>query len=397
MPSAVILTGATGFLGGHLLAALVEQGRRVIVLGRARPVRSLAERLDDLLSWFGLAARRHQVESIEADLGQPRCGLSEERYQAVCANRGPMVHCASDTGFSERRRREISEANLDGVGRILDLAVAGHAPFFCYVSTAFVGRVGGGRCLEELVASAHHVNVYEETKALAEHQVVDRCQRERLSYAVVRPSIVYGDSRTGRSTRFNALYHPVRSLALLREIYLKDLRSHGGERAQALGIALRPDCVLKLPLRVFVARRGHLNLIPIDYFVAAVERILLRGAPGIYHLTSDSPVALSDLADYCQFFLKLTGLQIVEGTPDREQLNPPEALFHRFVLPYLPYLSDVRSFDRGQADRATGGLQPPRFDYQIFERCMRYAVSVDWSEPFRSCHGADTRGRISTP
>ena len=66
-----VLTGATGFLGGHLMAALVKSGERLIVLGRASPELSLAERVGRQLHWFGLDDRSDQVETLEGDLLEP--------------------------------------------------------------------------------------------------------------------------------------------------------------------------------------------------------------------------------------------------------------------------------------------------------------------------------------
>ena len=222
-------------------------------------------------------------------------------------------------------------------------------------------------------------NVYEETKARAEHEVAARCGREGLAYTIIRPSIVYGDSRSGRSTRFNALYHPVRSLSCVRDIYLDDIRYRGGHKARACGIALRDDGVLRLPLRVFLARRGHVDLIPVDYFVSAVMTILR--ACGIRRDLSPHErraQTIDDLAAYSQAFLRIDGIEVVDGSPNGVPLTPPEALFQRFVEPYLPYLADTRRFDRRQAIRATAGLAPPALTYEVFERCMSYAMSVDW-------------------
>jgi nucleoside-diphosphate-sugar epimerase len=384
----IILTGATGFLGGHLMAALLARGKRVVILGRASEDSSLSDRISSLLAWFDLGDRRDRVEIVEADLRRPRCGLEKDGYHALCAQAGPIIHCASDTRFSERKRQEITETNLHGLERILDLAVDSQAPFFHYVSTAYVAGKLTGCCPEELVYVGDFANVYEETKARAEQEVAARCKRDGLCYTIIRPSIVYGDSRSGRSTRFNALYHPVRSLACIREIYLNDLQNQGGKKARDCGIVLEDGAVLRLPLRLLLARRGHLNLIPIDYFVTAVESILEhREAGAIYHLTSDLPKTIEDLAAYCQSFLKIQGIEIVEGPPNGIPLNPPEALFQKFMEPYLPYLTDTRTFDRRQANRATLGLEPPEFSYDVFERCMNYAVSVNWgnqrSQPVR--------------
>jgi len=290
-----------------------------------------------------------------------------------------VIHCAADTRFSERNRREITAVNIGGLKGILDFAADGRAPFFHYVSTAYVAGCRSGTCPEELAPPGDFNNVYEETKACAEHLVAERCEREGLAYTILRPSIVYGDSRSGRSTRFDALYHPVRSLAALRDIYLGDIRQGGGQKARACGIVLQDGGVLRMPVRIFRSQCGHVDLIPVDYFVAAALSIFERPESGVIcHLTSDTPTMLDDLLAYSQEFLKIEGVEIVDGSADGVRLTPPEALLHRFLAPYGPYLSDTRRFERTQALRATGGLVSPELTYDVFQRCMGYAMSVDW-------------------
>jgi nucleoside-diphosphate-sugar epimerase len=376
----LILTGATGFLGGHLMAALVARGKRVIVLGRARSGLSLDVRIARLLEWFGLAGLRGQVDTIEADLLEPALGLSRPQYAALCARRASIIHSAADTRFSERDRRDIAAANIDALGPVLDLASDSRAPFFHFVSTAYVAGRCSGICLEQLVLPSEFNNVYEETKASAEHHVASRCRANDIGFTILRPSIVYGDSRNGRSTRFNALYHPVRALWCLREIYADDIRYHGGQKAEACGIGYQNGSVLRLPVRICLAQRGQLDLIPVDYFVSATMAILQRAESGaIYHLTSHAPVSIDELATYCETFLGIDGIEVVEGVPGMP-LTPPEALFRQYVEPYLPYLADARRFDRHHTMLATGGLVPPALTYEVFERCMKFAMNVDWGK-----------------
>ncbi|HZV82875.1 MAG TPA: SDR family oxidoreductase, partial [Geobacteraceae bacterium] len=215
----------------------------------------------------------------------------------------------------------------------------------------------------------------------AEREVAGRCRMHGIPFTIIRPSIVYGDSRSGRANRFNALYIHVKSLFYIREIYLKDIHEHGGRKAKECGISLDDKGVLHLPLQVAVAHRGHVNLIPIDYFVTATLAILEQAQPGeIYHLTSDSPKTLEELASYCESFLHLRGIEIAYGEPVGRALNPPEAMFNRFIEPYLPYLADTRTFERRNTIAATAGLHPPEFTYDVFERCMAYAVRANWGK-----------------
>ncbi|MGD0781301.1 MAG: SDR family oxidoreductase [Candidatus Aminicenantales bacterium] len=381
--SAIVLTGATGFLGGHLMAALLERGHGLVLLGRSSVEGNLPTRIKRLLTWFGLADRSPQIETVEADLLKPRFGLEKTAYGALCAKVGSVIHCASDTRFSESRRREISDANVLALSAVIDLAGDGRASCLHYVSTAFVAGGESSLCREVPVNSGAFANVYEETKAQAENDLAVRCRADGVPYTIIRPSIVYGDSRTGRSTLFNALYYHVKALHFIREIYFNDIKKNAGRKSREFDIRLGKDGVLHLPLRIFLPRRGMVNLIPIDYFVSAVLAILDRGKSGeIYHLTSDAPKTLAELLSYCESYLKIDGLQIIYGNPpEAAPLNPPEALLDKFIESYRPYLSDIRKFERGHTIQATGGALPPELTYEIFSRCMDYALRVNWCKP----------------
>ena len=376
-----VLTGATGFLGSHLLAALLQRGDRVVVLGRRSAVASLAARIDALLEWFDLRQRSGQVETAEVDFLKPLCGLDLDRYQALCDQAGTFIHCASDTRFSERNRRESTATNVDSLEQIIGFAKNSNAPWFHYVSTAYAAGITSGHCPEAPVASDRFVNVYEETKARAEKTVAALCDRHFLPYSIIRPAIVYGDSHTGRANCFNALYSPVRSLDYIRNIYLQDIHEQGGRKSAEHGIYQNDSGILHLPLKIAVAHVGTINLIPIDYFVAATLSILAHAQAGaFYHLTSDQPKTLEDLASYCEAFLKIRGIEVVYGSIPHTAFNPPEALFNHFIEPYLPYLSDARTFARSNTDAVTTGRMPPEFTYAVFERCMDYAVREKWGK-----------------
>ena len=375
-----VLTGATGFLGSHLMASLVQRGDRVLVLGRRGDKRSLEERVAGILEWFGLETRSAQVETVEADLLKPRLGLEGARYAELCSRKSEIVHLASDTRFSATNLRQSMDTNVHSLKEIIHFATRSGAPFFHYVSTAYVSGAAPSPCLEEPAGSAGFANIYEETKARAEAEVAARCGAAARAFTIWRPSIVYGDARTGRSNSFTALYHHVKALSVIRGIYLNDIRCRGGEKSRACGIHLDAAGVLHLPLRIFLPQQGYVNLIPIDYFVDAALQVLEHPQPGgIYHLTSDAPSTMTELAAYCEEFLKLKGIKIVYGEPPPGfRPNPPEALFNKLIEPYRPYLCDTRKFDRSNLHAAAAGLSPPRLSYGIFERCMAYALAVNW-------------------
>lgn len=53
-------------------------------------------------------------------------------------------------------------------------------------------------------------------------------------------------------------------------------------------------------------------------------------------------------------------------------------MFAKFIAQYRPYLSDQRVFERSRIKRIAPDLSTPAFTYDIFERCMAYAIACDW-------------------
>jgi nucleoside-diphosphate-sugar epimerase len=376
----IALTGATGFLGSHLMAQLLRRGKRLIILGRSTKEEPLPERIARLLRWFGMEAPAGKLETVEIDFSLPDMGIPEATHHRLSAMTGQIIHCASDTNFSERKRELVFAANVHSLGGILEFAAHGHAKAFHYISTAYVAGISDAVCRETLPRASAFVNVYEESKARAEAIIASFCGKNSIPLTIIRPSIVYGDSRTGRSLKFNALYFPIKTVQYIKDIYLNDIRNNGGKKAQKSGIFIDDEGYLHLPLRVYLPQTGSINLIPVDYFVAATLKIIAGDPPGgIFHLTSNSAPTLAALAAYNKEFMKIRDVEIIYGQAgDHAMRNPVEELFDRFIEPYRPYLSDNRIFDRANTDRATGHLQPPEFTNEIFKKCMDYAIRVDW-------------------
>jgi nucleoside-diphosphate-sugar epimerase len=376
----IALTGATGFLGSHLMSSMLLKGYRVIILGRSTKEEPLYERISKLLRWFGIEKRKNQVTCIETDLSQDNLGIENEEYSRLCSVVGSVIHCASDTSFSESKRDKVLAANINNLKGILEFSRYAKVNFFHYISTAYVAGLSEIVCKENLPVTNSFTNVYEESKAGAENIIAQYCDKNSINLSIIRPSIVYGDSQNGRSLKFNALYFPIRSVQSIRDIYLNDLKNNGGKKALKNGIYIDKDGYLFLPLKIYLHEEGDLNIIPVDYFVNATIKIIENCSPGgIFHLTNNSPTRMTTLAKYYEQLMKVRGVEIIYGkSPDNLSRNPSEELFDRFIEPYRPYLSDSRIFDRTNTDLVTGNLNPPEFTYEIFKKCMEYAISVNW-------------------
>jgi nucleoside-diphosphate-sugar epimerase len=377
------LTGGTGFLGSHIAVELVRRGYRVALLARSDKHRTAEARVGELLDWFGLPpGERLSVRVVEGDITLPRMGIAAEVYRGLLGETDEIIHCASNTAFSERKRAEVEAVNGAGLERVVEFARASCAYFFHHVSTAFVAGKTSGRCPEGPAEAREFWNAYEETKCQGERRVAETCREAGLGLGIYRPSIVYGDSRTGRSRLFNAVYYPVRTALMIKELYEKDIRERGGRKAGEIGVRIEPDGSTHLPLRIETASRGGLNLIPVDFFTAAFMA-LMEAAPagGIFHIVNGVLKRIEDIIDYSSRLFRLTGIKACRAEEFQEvPRNPLEALYDHFVEPYEPYMRDTRIFEMTESRRILEhqGVVCPEFDYDIFSRCMNYAVEVDW-------------------
>lgn len=379
------LSGVTGFLGSHLAVELLKRKHKVILL--ARPLKGLSarQRVDQVLHGLGVpTSDRQDPQVIEGSLREPRFGLTENRFLNLSRDVDEIIHCASDTSFTERKRADVEGVNIGGMTTILDLAAIGRCYFFHYVSTAYAAGRKAGICPEELNDPEIFTNVYEETKCRAERMASDLCRHEGIRLSIYRPSVVCGNSENGRATIFNGFYYPLKTVLFLKDLYSRDIREREGMRAQGMGVKYVDDGFLHLPIRMEVADGGGVNLIPVDYFASAFMALFeecLSG--GIFHIVSPRLTKIENLIDYTKRLFKIDGLEPcrVEAF-DRKSKNALEILFESYLKVYGPYIRDTRIFDNRKAQLILDkkGIRCPDFDFELFSRCAKYAVACEWGK-----------------
>lgn len=193
----VVVTGATGLVGGAVLERLLGDapGWRAVVL------------LRDPGAWPRLAARlgayAGRVQPVRGDVSLPGLGLDAAARRACARVTSLVVHCAADTRFSQTLAAGRS-VNTGGTRNVLEFAAAcRQLQRFVHVSTAFVaGRMTGVIPERALPGDAGWVNAYEQSKHEAEAAV----RGAALPWVIARPATIVCDDTAGGVNQVNAVH-----------------------------------------------------------------------------------------------------------------------------------------------------------------------------------------------
>jgi thioester reductase-like protein len=341
----VLLTGATGFVGMELLVRILEQtDRDVIALVRATDNEAAQARIDDVLTTLLPVAgrpRRGRVRAQAADLTAPGLGLSAITRDRLAGSIGAVVHCAASISF-DLELDDARRINVEGTREVLELAeeAAEHGSLdrFVHVSTAYVAgeRDDCAREDEGDVGQGFR-NTYERTKLEAEEIV----RASAVPTAILRPSVIVGDSVTGWTPAFNVIYFPLQAFA----------------RGLFPNVPGDPD--------------ARLDIVPVDTVADALLE-LLRGPvrEGAFHVVAgDSAPTNTELATLAAEAFDAQPPQFVGPGED------PSAEMRAGSL--VPYFSVRCTFD-AQRGRSIGATPPPLADY--FPQLMRYAREARWGK-----------------
>ncbi|WP_242393339.1 NAD-dependent epimerase/dehydratase family protein [Anaeromyxobacter oryzisoli] len=189
----VLVTGATGLLGGHVAGLLRDRGEQV---------RALVRPEEDASGLAGMG-----VELQRGDLADvPSLHASVRGVRRV-------VHCAARTG-PWGPRAEYAVANVRGVKALLEAALAAGVERFVHVSSAIVVGTDAGGSLDETAPFKPEPNPYSWSKIEGERIVQDAIRARRAPAVIVRPGLVYGPRDRGSFGRFAALIEQRRMVVM---------------------------------------------------------------------------------------------------------------------------------------------------------------------------------------
>ena len=367
------ITGGTGLLGTNLIPRLLRNfpSSTITLLVRGENQSQVDQRVKGIVSGIesdeqmtGLSER---IDGIRGDVSLDDCGLQRPDIERIVRQTTHIIHGAATIRF-DHPIDEARAINCGGTRRLLAMAQMcverGNLKRFVYIGTSSVsGRRGGHIFEHELEAGQQFFNTYEQSKMESERIVRDHF--DRVPSTVFRPSIVIGDSRTGKTSSFNVIYIPLRLI----------------EKGMLTYVPGTPD--------------AKLDLVPIDWVSDAMGHILKSNSSvgGVYHITAgpNRAARLDEVVIHAlQYFDEHVPLEqprsmefvtLEEFNRRRARMTGREEALMGQLDTLLPYVSVDRLFDSRHADELLkeSGIVFPNF-VEYSDRIFAYCVKTRWGK-----------------
>lgn len=278
-PGAILLTGATGFLGAFLLSQLLNKTNAVIYcLVRADSESAgftrIKNNMEDYLLWRDDFAGRIKV--LPGDLGKERLGLSDKDYETVISGADYILHNGAHVNFIYPYSM-LKAANVDSCEEVLRMATEQKIKSVHFISTLSVfSPLDGeaGSVIRESQIPAHPEALleggYSRSKWAGEKLMLE-AQNRGLPVSIYRPGLITGSSKSGAWTHTDMFARIVRGII---------------------------DSGNVPPVNV------RYRLLPVDYVSDVISHLMLNepGAKKIYHLDNSHEMELIRIVDFMRSF-----------------------------------------------------------------------------------------------
>lgn len=365
------ISGATGVVGSSLVPVLLrDPDARLTLLIRAGTADELAQRLARLNTFWNVPpddkATRSRIVAMAGDTTVPRFGLGETEYARLCASCTHVIHAAGLV----RMNLPLQEARRSAVESVTNMVALSRS---CEVLRKLdvVSTVGVGGRMPQTVperwlteARAFH-NTYEQAKAEAEDTLREQVARAPLPLTVHRPSMVVGDSRSGRIISFQVFYFLSEFLSGRRTFGFYPAFSEA--RLDVIACDIVADAIAAASGdEQTIGRILHLCSGPQDALRIETLKSHVRQAFARHGLSIPGDRVLPR-----RTYTRLAGLA--------GRIAPPRARKALAALPiYLEYLADSQAFDdtqfrtwlagRGRQRPAPMQYLSPVLDYYLTQR-----------------------------
>jgi len=257
------VTGATGFIGRHLLERLLQREGTIHCLVRKESLAKFKAIAQEL------GAGEGRLVAVVGDLSRPKLGVAPATRQALAGKVKHFFHLAALYDLGADAESQVL-ANVEGTRHALEFAEAIRAGCFHHTSSIAAAGLYPGVFREDMFDEAEELDhPYFRTKHDSEGLVRKQYRRP---YRIYRPGVVIGDSRSGAIDRIDGPYYFFRLIKKMRQALPPWMPTIGLEG-------------------------GRINLVPVDWVAAAMDHIAHKnGLDGhTFHLTDPAPRRIGEV------------------------------------------------------------------------------------------------------
>ncbi|GAA4115803.1 NAD-dependent epimerase/dehydratase family protein [Aquimarina addita] len=184
----ILVTGATGLVGVHLISKLVNEEQQIRALYRTTIKKEAAK---SVFQQSTISTQRDAFDTIDWVQGE----LNDiPSLTAAFKNVTKVYHCAAFISFNPFDYKKLRKINIEGTANIVNLALIHNIEKLCYVSS--IATLGEDTMLSKIDETAtwnpeSSNSVYAITKYGAEMEVWRGIQ-EGLNAVIVNPGIIIG-------------------------------------------------------------------------------------------------------------------------------------------------------------------------------------------------------------
>ncbi len=338
----ILITGITGVIGSHLISCLVPN-HNVYALVRNAKYRTDRLGLDHL----------PEEQIIEGDLRKEGLGLSpygRDYFSSIGID--AIVHCAGSVKFHEKYQQETWEINVDGTHRLLELARELDVKEFHFLSTAYAPM---------------ERNPYEKSKMAAEELVIN----SGLPFNIYRLGIAVGEEKSCRINAFNGFY----GYFMLLYFLAQSISTHS----------------LYLPVTIRCSFDSPLNIVPIDWLVQHLTKLIERGVDQeMYHLTHHNPPLVNWVIKTGFESLNIEGVKLVDylrpfQRNSDQKIKALQNAVDKAVGIFFPYATNEPIFCLSTIKKKLNSEyeEPPIVTNKWINDLLKFALEQNFGRPIR--------------
>lgn len=198
MSKKILVTGATGLLGSHVLVELLKTNQNIRALYRNPEKIKKTEKIIQYYFPQNYVEKNNNIEWFKADI------LDIYALEKAFENIAIVYHCAAMVSFRRRDFSKMVQINRFGTENMVNFALSNNVNHFCHVSST--AAVGKPEKIQEKIVQ--ETNKWEEnagtsgygiTKHLAEKEVW-RGIEEGLNAVIVNPCVLFGPGNWNESS-----------------------------------------------------------------------------------------------------------------------------------------------------------------------------------------------------